>query len=159
MIMKRLIGMTDFVLAETKLWSGNENESYEIAKSCLKYAQFLKQPLELWMFVPCKLVYGVWVVLEEPECGLKEKCASPPCVEYQKAKERCLFEGFEYCESQSKGMLLKLNLFVSPYTDNRLYLTKKEHSGYHSWFQLFTIEYLVQCNLELTPTAIKQLEL
>lgn len=61
------------------------------------YSKFLKQPLELWMFVPCELVDGVWEVLEEPDCNLDIRMDE--LKKYRQAKERCLFvwqKGFDY---------------------------------------------------------------
>lgn len=89
--MKNLIGMTDFVLEQKQSTSFIErvfvtNELLSIEK-IRKYANFLKQPLELGMFVPCDEDGNV---LEEPICqeyALYNK-------KYQKSKERCLFEGF-----------------------------------------------------------------
>jgi hypothetical protein len=128
--------MTTFVL--------QDNGSHQI----VNYAKFLSQPLELGMFVPC--VDNE--IFNYSKHGNKEQ--------FEQAKERVSFNGFEYCESQKKGIELNINLFVSPYTeDGRIYLTKKKTSGFHSWFQLFTIEDLVQCDLQLTQTAIKQLGL
>lgn len=75
-----------------------------------EYDSFLLQKLEIWMFVPCKLVDGVWVVLEEPKeyqdyLLPNEQYGKIPrihdnrwhqyCKEYHEAKERCIFEGFE----------------------------------------------------------------
>lgn len=145
---KILIGMTDFVLAETKLWSGNENESYEIAKSCLKYAQFLKQPLELWMFVPCDEKGDV---LEDPieAIGGVELYAD----KYQQAKEMCLFKGFEL--EKTKETNESFGYYI-------LYFNKKEFGSFQNFrdkYRSKTIEDLINCNLELTPTAIKQLEI
>lgn len=145
--MKKLISMVAFVLQETKLWSGNEYESYEIAKSCLKYAQFLIQKLELWMFIPCKLVDGVWVALEEPKRwndyleypesfdGNKEWYEF---YEYEQAKERCLFEDFT----------VKNGIVFTP--DNQILIQK-------SLLEKMTIENLVGLKCELTITAQKQI--
>ena len=54
------------------------------------YSKFLKQPLELWMFVPCD---DNGNVLKEPIINDSIKIWT-----YQQAKERCLFEGFENIE-------------------------------------------------------------
>jgi len=51
--MENLISMTDFVLSKKYTATGHEN-----------YANFLKQPLELWMFIPCDEDGNV---LEEPD--------------------------------------------------------------------------------------------
>lgn len=101
-----LISMVDFVLEEStnkyvaKNFSGftdianNKKLSYE---NILRYAKFLKQHLELWMFVPC----------DEKGNVLEEKSIfnttdedyifdSEAFDNYKKAKERVLFEGFEF---------------------------------------------------------------
>ena len=119
-------------------------------------SKFLKQPLDIWMFIPCKLVDGVWVVLEEIETGidLKFHPMSPGneaskywaeykerVKEYQEAKDRVLFEGFE-----------KDNSFV----------THKSHASFFypiSCLHEKSIEDLVKHNLELTPTALKKFNL
>jgi len=153
-----LTATTDFVIKQRKIYEGDFED---LADLYYRYAKFLKQHLEKWMFVPCKLVDGVWLILQEDGSD-REGYILDGCMfkEYQQAKERCLFEGFQYCASQKKGIELNIDLFISPYTeDGRIYLTKKKTSGFHSWFQLFTIEDLVQCDLQLTKTAIKQLGL
>ena len=153
----KLISMTDFVLEQNKLPFYYYDALWT---KVINYANFLKQPLELCMFVPCDEDGNV---LEEPrpqEGDNGNWNYQARFNQYQQAKERVLFEGFEFCESQSKGTNLRLKLFVSPYADSgRLYLTKKKENIYHSWFQLFTIEDLIQCELQLTPTAIKQIGL
>lgn len=132
-----------------------------------KFDNFLKQPLELWMFVPCKLVNNVWVALSfpiEPEHPYNDKKRDVwmqyemYLTRYQQAKERCLFDGFEFIETHSKGISQNLNLFIFPNEENRFGLTKKDKS-FRTWFQLFTVEDLVQCNLQLTTTAIKKIGL
>lgn len=111
---------------------------------------FGKQPLALWMFVPCELVDGVWVVLKEPNTENEKyrmivgeekenilDLHSFDCdvEEYQQAKERCLFEGFEMDNS---------------------FVTHKSHNSFFypiSCLHEQTIEDLVKYNLELTKTA------
>jgi len=97
----KLISMTDFVLKQNKIL--NKYINYD--KGCLfeiiiYYANFLKQALELWMFVPCDedgnvleepVHYETWLKLHESEgstIGFDEH------LKYQQAKERCLFAGF-----------------------------------------------------------------
>jgi len=50
----KLVSMTDFVLELCEDTGGSYgwaiSQSWEIT---VNYAKFLKQPLELWMFVPC----------------------------------------------------------------------------------------------------------
>jgi len=148
------MSMVAFVLHETKLWSGNEYESYEIAKSCLKYAQFLLKKLELWMFVPCKFVDGVWVALEQPNTegfDLDDmydwNLYDEDCKEYKEAKLLCLFEGFEYQEENKDFPMpfiyLKDDITLYPETFNER--DKIEDLVYYSEF------------ITLTPTAQKQI--
>ena len=123
----KLISMTDFVLEQYEQCISSTGRTYN-------YAMFLKQPLELWMFIPC----------DEEGNVLEEKSIfnttdedyifnSDDFDKYQQAKERCLFEGFEFIESL-KLINCNLNEF------------KK-------------IEDLVKYDLQLTKTAIKQLGL
>jgi hypothetical protein len=120
-----LISMSDFVVEMRK---NKKKDNGLRFWACEKYVKFLKQPLELWMFVPCDEDGNV---LEEPEL-YNEVC------EYQKAKERCFFEGFEY----------KKALF---FTENKeLFWHGKLHGN---------VESLTKYNLKLTQTAIKQLGL
>lgn len=155
--MKNLISTTDFVIKK----DNNDLSEHKI-ESIFRYAKFLKQTLEKWMFVPCKLVDGVWVVLDNPKTksytGNQEgaRKASKDYDEYQEAKEKCLFEGFEYSESHQKGITYDLDLFIFPYGENRFGLTKKGE-GFRTWFQLFTVEDLVQCKIQLTENALKQI--
>ena len=87
----KLITMTDFVLlrSETpeepifKLIHGAKH--FEL---CENYANFLKQPLELWMFVPCD---EDGKVFEEPE-------------EYQKHLNMC-------GDYKTRTTQLKINIF------------------------------------------------
>ena len=84
--MKNLISMTDFVLEQ-----GNpSNTDSQFADKVMSYANFLLQPLELFMFVPCDEEGNV---LEEP----KECEAITPTIyesewhKWNESKERCLF--------------------------------------------------------------------
>jgi hypothetical protein len=174
--MEKLISMTDFVLEQSKTLmesykSGFNIEKYDFMIRTIEYARFLKQPLELWMFVPCDENNNP---LKEPTMSYSQEniakligfeieiaeLVNRRISDYQYAKKRCLFEGFKFCESQREGIQLGLKLFISPYNSSgKIYLTKKKESGYHSWFQLFTIEDLVQCELTLTPNALKQIGL
>ena len=100
------------------------------------------------MFVPCKIVDGVWVVLEEPfNDGQNDNYYSSVLQEYQEAKDRCIFEGFE-CKSDEAitnydGCIIRLH----------------DQKNYFSLFgkQIFTIECLVKSNLQLTKTAVNKI--
>lgn len=100
-----LKSMTDFVLElrETPTFDTDQGDWYcmELDKlnKIRNYANFLKQPLTIGIFIPCDENGSV---LEEPiECDCltqydKECCGMFfKCKEYAKAKERCLFEGWD----------------------------------------------------------------
>lgn len=111
------------------------------------FDDFLSQKLELWMFVPCKLVEGVWVVLEEPKCECfteydREGCYEK-CYEYINAKNRVLFEGFETRLQGQEIMVVTLD-------NSNVWVT---------WNDSKTIEDLVYLKPVLTPTAQKQIGL
>jgi hypothetical protein len=132
--MKKLIPMTDFVLEcsnESILnltFEESLKKSIKITKEIFEYANFLRQPLKLEMFVPCDEDGNV---LEEPKnsqypeslcnfCPLEKKgaygvdggymagCEGSKCdsardnydEKYQKAKEKVVFEGFEVIEKE-----------------------------------------------------------
>lgn len=147
----KLISMTDFVL-EQKEKVNKHAIPYRIESlhKIENYAKFLKQPLELWMFVPCDKNGNV---LEEPlhytEFTRNETN------KYQQAKERCLFEGFYVSEGKD----------TTP-TDVKSVTNGKFH---FFWFNNIKKWYLSQgfsiiedlteerYNIQLTPTALKQI--
>ena len=116
--MKKLISMVDFCLEQRKTHTGDFEDYCDLI---CRYSKFLKQPLALWMFVPCDLSGNV---LEE------KKPFQDKYYEYQEARERCLFKGFEMDNS-----------FFYPI----------------SCLHEQTIEGLVKYNLELTTTAQKEI--
>src|SRR6187402_810881 len=101
--MENLISLRAFIIKAYKTWTEDNNSDCQSTAryifSTHFYANFLSQKLELWMFVPSKLVDGVWVVLEEPKeyknwVELQKQGGYSLCHnsnEYQTAKERCLF--------------------------------------------------------------------
>ena len=101
---------------------------------------FLKQKTEIWMFVACKLVDGVWVVLEEPHnYGILNTYLTGNVImdlslknafEYQQAQERVIFEGFE----------VKDGYLINNECDCQLNI---------EWINTLTIEDLVKYNLTL----------
>jgi len=146
--MNKLVPMTDFVIEQMYI----DNFDEDTLKIIYNYAKFLKQKIELWMFFPCKLVEGIWVLLEEPKendlCGsfLDMQTGFHDEKEYQEAKERCLFEGFKIID---KG-----NFYFIEKKDSLLWyrLLKKNSKA--------TIEDLLKfSNVELTPTARIQIGL
>jgi len=145
----KLIGMTDYVFfAQEK--SNKDKVEGGFGYHILTYANFLKQPLELWMFIPCK----DGKPLEEPDgfgmyddntpyegCDLDDWVED--CKEYQEAKDQVLFEGFQYV---TQGM----NTGCVRHIDSRSTFNLEPDS---KW----TIEAMEEiCEVTLTPNAIKQ---
>jgi len=80
----KLISMTDFVLEQEQPTYLEKEEFEDVFYKIHNYAKFLKQPLELRMFVPCDENGNV---LRDGVNWNKKF--------YQKAQERVLFEGFK----------------------------------------------------------------
>ncbi|MCT4253684.1 hypothetical protein HZP34_02930 [Elizabethkingia anophelis] len=103
----KLVSMTEFVINsnEKRMSSNPYNErDYDNDFICevVEYAEFLKQPLALWMIVP---VDEDGNILKEPDtysAYLLDKCYCEKCNEkqlkcdeYHQAQSRVLFEGFK----------------------------------------------------------------
>lgn len=89
----RLKSMTDFVLEQ---YSFDEQLYRDTLRNIVNYANFLKQPLKLEMFVPCDEEGDI---LEEPtnyEQRLPNMMTeyNDEIYRYKQAKEKVLFEGF-----------------------------------------------------------------
>ena len=131
----KLISTTDFVIQKEKEYQFRDD--CEFAYIVRKYANFLKQPLKLEMFVPCD-EYGNF--LEEPcdykywikddENGAYEGQNEYMCIKYQQAKEKVLFKGIDL-----------------------------DTAKFHCERNDRTIEYFTFFNVELTPNAIKEIGL
>ena len=135
--MKKLIKMTDYL---------PDNP----------YSKFLKQTPQLWMFVPCKLVDGVWVVLEEPKLSKDfwdKGEVSKEWEQYQQAKERCYFEGFEVKERNCNEAKFKYieNGLIAVFYHNKTTNSFEENADFK------TLEDLIPYNLTLTATAQKEI--
>lgn len=139
----KLISMTDFVL-EQELPTYLQKDEFEEAYYKLhNYANFLKKPLTLEMFVPCDEDGNV---LEEPNRisnmnwdAKKLEDWSLNCHEYQQAKERVLFDGFK----------LKDGFIIMP--DKQFLDTSKLKNK--------IVENLINEHYTLTESAIKKLGL
>jgi hypothetical protein len=95
--MENLISMTDFVLEQeitievqslTDQWELRSSKFHRI----LEYAKFIKQPLQVSMFLPCDYKGNVleesamFKILGDVDNDLEQ-------LQYNQAKERCLFNG------------------------------------------------------------------
>jgi hypothetical protein len=144
--------MTDFVLEQAMSTKTILNRFMEVQN----YANFLKQPLELWMFVPCDENGNV---LEAPECYGKKYTDDIPekelilHEEFVQAKERCLFEGFEVIDNNHFNSYDKS---ISSEGGNIAFRTKN-NGNWVFVMGVKIIEDLVKYNLQLTPTAQKQI--
>jgi hypothetical protein len=128
----KLISMTDFVLHEQRFKEDSDLAVFKITN----YANFLKQPLELWMFVPCN---NDGNVLDRPKEHLENRSIYyNELREYQQEKEKCLFEGWQYCD---KSNTIRDGVFT-------LSLEKIKD---------YTIEYLINLDITLSESAIKKL--
>lgn len=129
--------MTDFVLNARLDMEKLPNEDFRetisrrgvLIESMFNYANFLKQPLELGMFVPCDEDGNI---LEEPDCNLDIRMVEMK--EYQQAKERCLFEKSKYGMGTIKEIIKCSKIIEDLITCSKL-------------------------ELQLTQTAIKQIGL
>lgn len=134
----KLISMVDFVLEQAKIHKGSRKGLEDYSMTVIQYAKFLKQPLELWMFVPCD---DLGNVIKEPkpfDCHSLVEFQKRRN-QYQKAKERCLFE----------------SSFID-YADGVVW---DREGGLGIPLEEMNVESLVSLNINLTPTAIKQLGL
>ncbi len=149
----KLISMTDFILEQTKSFeSADLLDFLHTRESSLikieNYAKFLKTPLNLGMFVPCDENGNIFEDLDN-------SISAPELFdwqEYRKSKEKVIFKDFVFTESQKHAVNNNIQLSVSPYglNNERLQLTKLKNGKFHTWFQLFTVEDLIQCDLECT---------
>ncbi len=137
----KLIPMTDFVL-EQHVESSNQNEFED---NCYKYANFLKQPLKLEMFIPCDEDGNV---LKKTVCI--NQCESCDCMYefdlFEQSKEKVLFEGFSLRLDED----LKVLLLDETYCFRTFF-------NFNDAFRNKNIEDLVNRNLTLTPNAIKHI--
>ncbi len=139
----KLISMVDYVIKQQNILKDRKTtntKAGEAFDSIFDYADFLKQRLELWMFIPCDKDGNV---LKEPRFYYTDKNLNKldyiskgfaleqnKNVEiYKKAKDRCLFE-------------------------NTTQLSGTGISDYLKLFPNNTVEDLIKYNVNLSKTAI-----
>lgn len=159
----KLISMIDAVLY---LAEHSPYEGEQLLNKIENYANFLKQPLTLEMFVPCDEDGNVLRKPIEPKYkplkmsdkayadnyGSQMKRYDKRVIEYQQAKERVLFDcKLEYVDIQPNSATnywrLAEQVVFRDYPDNKLGLT----CGFK------TVEDLILLGIELTPTALKMI--
>jgi len=143
----KLISLREYVLRFDKPigFYADQFDYYEGQSNAMSYVisytKFLSQKLELWMFIPCKFVDGVWVCLEEPNHhGKSIETMRELLKEYQEAKDRCIFTGFEINKEFPNLIMHKSGWGLSKIDLHLCTIETYSHNGY---------------NLELTPTAQK----
>ena len=154
--MEKLISMTDFITWVDEKRNKNGGH-YDII---VRYKNFIKQHLTIEMFVPCKQQneFTNFQPMKEPSKEMWNKFINSElgsfddlytyCFEYQQAKERCLFDGFKL---DGKYLWLKDSLFMISDNYNKSF---KNYGNIES----LLYKYLTN-NLQLTPTALKQIGL
>ena len=145
----KLTSMTDFVLK--MLNESSPNDFIKSISIIRRYAELLKQPLTLSMFVPCDdqgnvLEYQPAFCLALPGSDQYKKHK-----EYWKAEKKVLFKGFE--STRFDGMppfenrVMRYDYYVLSFVkDMVMFLDKKVN----------TVEDILFMDLELTESAIKQ---
>lgn len=159
--MKNLIPLIEFICEVNKNRMDNFITESTILSynKIITYTEFLKQPLELWMFLPCKLVDSGWTVLNKPKDyedillnGSRIYHYDDICDanEYQKALDKMLFEGLKFKD-------------VQPSTEYNYYHINGykifEANNQYKFFpygKLKTVEDLVQYKLKLTQNTYKK---
>jgi hypothetical protein len=149
--------MIDFVLESQRFKEDSDTAIFKVTN----YANFLKQPLNLGMFIPCDedgnvlkepeendTIYDIEVERDIYECDYNR--FDNDVFLYKQAKERVLFEGFE----------VKSHTMVVTIYDNEKYLNWEVTDKHFMFYSGFDVERLVQdLNLTLTKSAIEALDL
>lgn len=153
--MEKLRSMTDFVLEQSEILHKEQKRNFNLGMldfviNSIKYARLLKQPLELWMFVPCDEDGNILEVPDNHEFYMEQFKGEfndyySQSYEYEKAKERCLFEGFKFLEGNKK---------VFHVENKKGPVGIGFRNGYYK-----TVEDIICTETTLTPTALKQIGL
>lgn len=149
----KLIPMTEYIDVAYEKWvsekCSGKNASANYLTSTLNYSRFLKQPLALWMFVPCDEKGNALREPKVPHTFASENSdvyISQWRIEkdnYEAAKQRCLFEGFKLIGSKHVETLI---------ANYPIVVGVGFKNGTHQ-----TIENLVNQGIPLTKTALKTL--
>ena len=134
--MKELKSMVEFV-KDTGKTSIEDRSEWDTWKMLYDYANFLSQKLELWMFVPCDENGNVLEYKEPYEDGTN--------IQYQQAKDRVLFEGFEVEIDKHE------RIFLNNEKSQTVFI------GLGWTFENENIESLIEYKPTLTATALKQI--
>jgi hypothetical protein len=141
----KLISMTDFAINQNSIVG-------DYRKTVFNYAKFLKQPLELGMFIPCDEENNF---LEPPlHIELYEGDSyDSDCEKYQEAKSRVLFDGFGIVTDTYKST--KREFIHFPNSPIQIWRRLTYHTGrqecfFFDYYDKFkTIEDLIIYDLDL----------
>ena len=146
----KLISMTNYVLGKNKKYLKGD---LSLASDCLDaityYANFLKKPIELWMFIPCYLRDGIWMPYTKDTLLHTVELFN----EFEQAKERVLFDGFHSIGGRDVEMINSDNWIC--FEDNEIMFENE----FGQEIRLYVIEDLLELDFKLTNSAIKQLNL
>ena len=136
----KLISMINFV-KQVEDKSYTKTEKYNIIErqskcdtfdKIIKYANFLKQPLTLGMFVPCDDDGNVVSGFYNGNIDSKDKSFTKLANEYNEAKKRVLFTGFQVRNQSTYSVV-----------------SNKDEDVWVTWNKSKTIEDLIPYNLDL----------
>lgn len=157
----KLISMADFVLGQTNKYQVEGVSDYlEISRVILtrirNYAEFLKRPLKLEMFVPCDeegsvLEKPVKIQYFDPTEPVPEEIEQE-FYEYEKAKEKVLFEGFAVKTMEFHNHIKSCSTPIGE-TKEKLHVFWYKNEKWLPSVGCTTVENLVRYGLILTETA------
>ena len=164
----KLISMTSFVLNQKQSESFNEktfiNEALISLEKIRNYANFLRQPLELEMLIPCDEDGDILDEPEDYEVRLPNMMTeyNDEVYRYKQAKEKVLFEGFDL---NQKDLSKLENIFCLTKEYFQITFFTKEKGCFidnlktNKTCEIKTIEDLIEYDLQITESAIKQIGL
>lgn len=155
--MKKLITMTDYVLQQLK----TEQSSSEFKEAAKNYANFLKQPLTLNMFIPTDSegnVLGQPKFYYKPENTeyltdqIEKKIVSELNEKvriYKEAQKKVIFKNITSVRVDENilDIYINGNKFKYYWLDNSFY-------DFAHRSNLYTVEDIIDCSFELTDSAV-----
>lgn len=147
----KLINMTDYVLEQSKRYFDGHIVLSQYEELTRSYANFIKQPLALWMFVPCD-ENGKVFTKPFTDLHVISDTTKGEIYAYNKAQNRCLFEGFITREIFNPSESFEV---VNGLGKNQICIYKAR-PDYFVW-NYKTVEDLCKLELTLTETALKTL--
>lgn len=160
--MENLISSTDYTIQQFDLLFRDKISEHTFIDRVIKYSKFLKKPIQKIMFVPCDELNNI---LEEPKnykewvkksLNTKYDLDLSKYEEYQKAKERVLFDGWGFFKNSLSGAETGVRNEVV-FNDNVIYFFNDKPAVFVSADFLFktpinTVEDLLKTSLDLKIT-------